>query len=377
MRQRLGWFGAAIGTLGAALLNACSDRAEARGAPITAPPAAAVQTTADGSGEPAARAMGLEAGGPSAQQLSLPFSTTVSLSGTPFFMKNTHATGGLAYFEAAASATPTVSIRTVASNTGASALQVQNTGSTSNLVASFNNFGSGKGVAISARDSVALQVTSGVSGRAASFWSCGTCTREVVFVDNHGTGPGILAQSDKSTSTADLRSTLTTSTQPALKVSNAGTDWAATFTSTGATGKGVLVTTAGGAGLQVVGGSKNAVVGTSSGARALYTEESSEVWFTDYGFGRLAGPRMRVPLDPVFVETIARGEAYHVFVQAYGASELYVANRTPQGFDVVLREGDPRTEFSYRIVAKRRGFEGKRLERAPWADSTTRSGRSF
>jgi hypothetical protein len=28
-------------------------------------------------------------------------------------------------------------------------------------------------------------------------------------------------------------------------------------------------------------------------------------------------------------------------------------------------------EFSYRVVAKRRGFETQRLERAPWADNAT------
>ena len=65
-------------------------------------------------------------------------------------------------------------------------------------------------------------------------------------------------------------------------------------------------------------------------------------------------------------------ETYHVFLQPYGEAELYVTNRTPRGFDVVLREGRPNVEFSYRIVAKRRGFERQRLERAPWADTTVR-----
>ena len=42
--------------------------------------------------------------------------------------------------------------------------------------------------------------------------------------------------------------------------------------------------------------------------------------------------------------------------------------RTPLGFEVALRAGDPNAEFSYRIVAKRLGFEQKRLEPTPWAD---------
>ena len=130
----------------------------------------------------------------------------------------------------------------------------------------------------------------------------------------------------------------------------------------------MLIETKGGAGLQVVGGSKNAVVRTPSGAKALYTEESTEVWFTDYGFGRLANGRVRVLLDPSFAQTINPDEPYHVFLQARGRAELYVGESTPLGFEVVLKDGDPNAEFSYRIVAKRLGFEQKRLEPAPWLD---------
>ena len=31
-------------------------------------------------------------------------------------------------------------------------------------------------------------------------------------------------------------------------------------------------------------------------------------------------------------------------------------------------DGDTSARFSYRLVAKRKGYEGHRLERAPWAD---------
>ncbi len=147
-----------------------------------------------------------------------------------------------------------------------------------------------------------------------------------------------------------------------------GSDFAARFQAINSTSKGVLIETKGGAGLQVVGGSKNAVVRTPSGAKALYTEESTEVWFTDYGFGRLANGRVRVLLDPSFAQTINPDEPYHVFLQARGRAELYVGESTPLGFEVVLKDGDPNAEFSYRIVAKRLGFEQKRLEPAPWLD---------
>jgi hypothetical protein len=137
----------------------------------------------------------------------------------------------------------------------------------------------------------------------------------------------------------------------------------------GGNAKGLFVETQGGAGLQVMGGTKNAVVATSSGARELYTEESSEVWFTDYGFGTLHDGRAEVRLDPRFVETVNTNEPYHVFVEAYGPAQLYVSRRTTKGFVVARKDGDPDVEFSYRIVAKRLGFETKRLDRAPWADA--------
>jgi hypothetical protein len=146
-----------------------------------------------------------------------------------------------------------------------------------------------------------------------------------------------------------------------------GTGWAGTFVGTGA---GVRIYTSnGGQGLAVSGGTKQAVVATPAGARSLYTEESSEVWFTDYGFGQLENGRARILLDPAFAQTVALDVPYHVFVQAYGDADLYVRERTSLGFEVVFRGGNDRSaEFSYRVVAKREGFEHTRLEHAAWAD---------
>ncbi len=183
-------------------------------------------------------------------------------------------------------------------------------------------------------------------------------------------GAALLARARGITGAANFVINNPSSFADAAYIYTDGTAWAGHFVAASTTGKGVLVETRGGAGLQVVGGSKNAVVGTLTGARALYTEESTEVWFTDYGFGRLEQGRARILLDPVFAQTIDPAEPYHVFVQAYGDAEIYVTDRTPTGFVVQLRAGDPGVEFSYRLVAKRLGFEGQRLERAPWADGS-------
>ena len=144
-------------------------------------------------------------------------------------------------------------------------------------------------------------------------------------------------------------------------------NWAGRFESS--SGFGVYVSVPGGnQGLNVASGTKNAVVRTDEGSRLLYTEESTEVWFTDYGFGQLEGGAAVVAIDPLFAQTVAMDEPYHVFVQVYGNAEVYVSGRTATQFEVHLRDGDPDVEFSYRIVAKRLGYEDDRLEPAPWAD---------
>lgn len=151
-----------------------------------------------------------------------------------------------------------------------------------------------------------------------------------------------------------------------LALINDATGWAGMFTGAG---NGVRISVpAGKVGLEVIGGSKNAVVDTDDGARLLYTEESTEVWFTDYGFGQLEDGLAVIAIDPTFAQTINLEEPYHVFVQVYGDAEIYVTNRTAAGFEVHLRDGDPDAEFSYRIVGKRLGYEDNRLERAPWDD---------
>ncbi|MDQ4076981.1 MAG: hypothetical protein M3220_12135 [Chloroflexota bacterium] len=143
--------------------------------------------------------------------------------------------------------------------------------------------------------------------------------------------------------------------------------WAGGFSSL--SGNGVYVSVPSGkVGLNVASGTKNAVVPAEGGSRLLYTEEATEVWFVDYGFGQLQDGMVRIPIDPLFAQTVNLEEPYHVFVQVYGDAEVYVGERTPTYFDVQLREGEPDVEFSYRLVAKRVGYEDARLERAPWAD---------
>jgi hypothetical protein len=206
----------------------------------------------------------------------------------------------------------------------------------------------------------ALEAKGGSTGIAGFFENSATNIRSAVEAIHNGRGN---AAAFFTPNTANPAATLFARTD--------GSGWTATFEARSLDSKGVLITTRGGAGLQVIGGTKNAVVGTTTGARALYTEESSEVWFTDYGFASLKGGHARVLLEPTFAQTVSLEEPYHVFVQPYGRAELYVDETTSLGFVVRLKDGDADAKFGYRIVAKRKGFEKTRLEHAPWADEST------
>ena len=188
-------------------------------------------------------------------------------------------------------------------------------------------------------------------------------------ISSNSVGGGLAVNSNGLGPTAWFGSGNPENTSNVLAVGNQGSGWLGYFSGMG---KGVYISVPeGNEGLNVASGTKNAVVATNDGARLLYTEESSQVWFTDYGFGKLKNGVAKVWIDPLFAQTVNLNEPYHVFVQSYGDSNLYVTNRTRTGFEVRAREGNSDVEFSYRLVAKRRGYESNRLERAEWADKDT------
>jgi len=107
------------------------------------------------------------------------------------------------------------------------------------------------------------------------------------------------------------------------------------------------------------------VVGVEGGARkvALYSMQSPENWFEDFGSGSLSNGAVTIKLDPTFTETVNTGVEYHVFLTPNGDSKgLYVSQKSAASFEV--REqggGSSNVAFDYRIVAKRAGFENIRL----------------
>jgi len=116
-------------------------------------------------------------------------------------------------------------------------------------------------------------------------------------------------------------------------------------------------------GLTVLGAKSAAVKMDDGDYRLVYCQESPENWFEDFGEGRLVNGRTVIAIDPLYSQTANTGMTYHVFLTPQDEPVvLAVANRTATSFEVRGPEGS-NVGFSYRIVAKRRGYEDVRLAR--------------
>jgi hypothetical protein len=104
--------------------------------------------------------------------------------------------------------------------------------------------------------------------------------------------------------------------------------------------------------------------------RALYCVESPESWFEDFGRARLKKGCAKVEIEKGFA-SVADTTNYFVFLTPCGDSEgLFVAKQSKAVFEV--REaagGKGNIEFCYRIVAKRKDIEAKRLPKLPFVKS--------
>lgn len=114
-------------------------------------------------------------------------------------------------------------------------------------------------------------------------------------------------------------------------------------------------------------GQKNAIVPTSNGMTKVYSEESAECWFTDYGEAHLKDGKAHIDIDPLFLETVTidSHNPMQVYLQEYDESNGLMVKRGMNGFDVIEKGGgQSNASFSYRIVAKRKGQENARLQTA-------------
>ena len=111
-------------------------------------------------------------------------------------------------------------------------------------------------------------------------------------------------------------------------------------------------------------GTKSAAVPLHDGTMVkVFSMESPEVWFEDFGSGQLMGGITTITLEPTFAQTVNLKSGYHVFLTPKGDCKgLYVTNETQTGFEVrEMGGGQSSVDFDYRIVAHRAQYEKMRL----------------
>jgi hypothetical protein len=116
-------------------------------------------------------------------------------------------------------------------------------------------------------------------------------------------------------------------------------------------------------------GTKSATVSIKNGTefRKLYCEEATEIWFNDYGLSHLVNGRAVIILDDIFLNTVTIDEnnPMKVFIQMDDESQPVYIKKGITSFEVIETNGGAsNAKFDYRIVAKRRGYESTRLEKA-------------
>ena len=111
-------------------------------------------------------------------------------------------------------------------------------------------------------------------------------------------------------------------------------------------------------------GSKSAAVPLKNGKMVkVYSQESTKVWFEDFGSASLVGGVATVKLESKFAQLVNTKLAYHVFVTPNGDCHgLYVSQKDRNSFEVrELNGGQSNVAFDYRISALRNGYENIRL----------------
>lgn len=113
-------------------------------------------------------------------------------------------------------------------------------------------------------------------------------------------------------------------------------------------------------------GSKPATIMIGNEQHQVYSEESSEIWFADYGSAILKNGKVEVTIDPLFMKTVTINSehAMKVFIQMNGECKGVFVKKFSDRFEVVENDnGNSNASFDYRIIAKRKDYENVRLEK--------------
>ena len=108
-------------------------------------------------------------------------------------------------------------------------------------------------------------------------------------------------------------------------------------------------------------GTKNRLVTTENyGDRRLSAYETAECYFGDIGKATTGEEcKVKINLDPIFLETVDTSIDYHVFLSKYGRGDIWVSELHEDYF--IVESENPNLEFSFEIKAKQKDYEDVRL----------------
>ncbi len=94
--------------------------------------------------------------------------------------------------------------------------------------------------------------------------------------------------------------------------------------------------------------------------KIMFCPEAPEIFFQDYGSGKIINGKAHINLDPIFARNIVVNEKHplRVYIQLEGDCKgVYVTNKTQNGFDVIeLNNGNSNAEFSWFVNANRADY---------------------
>ena len=114
-------------------------------------------------------------------------------------------------------------------------------------------------------------------------------------------------------------------------------------------------------------GTKSAIVRTKDGPKAVYCQESPGNWFEDFGTAIIYDGKATVKVASDFLETVTINDKYHmmVFITPNAKIGEWWVNDNTNEFTLYAPDAPNGAKFSYRIVAKRKGYEDVRLLSVP------------
>ena len=114
-------------------------------------------------------------------------------------------------------------------------------------------------------------------------------------------------------------------------------------------------------------GTKAATVKTPSGPKELYSQESPELWFEDFGKAVIQNGTCTVTIAADYAETVTINDEHpmHAFITPNGNMGNWWIEYNGNSFIVKAPQAANGTAFDYRLVAKRMGYEDLRMKKVP------------